>query len=98
MKQYITDEADARLAFYSPLPSAQPPTIPALPRPQLPDGIVDAPLVRLYNFLRMIFLWMTPNFLKISIYRDDVIVVSIGNFMVSGGRSLFVKIFNLYEF
>jgi len=64
MKQYITDEANARLAFYSPLPSTQPPMVPAPPRPQLPEGVVDAPLVRLYNFLRMASLWMTSYFIE----------------------------------
>jgi hypothetical protein len=88
MKQYITDEANARLAFYSPLPSTQPPIVPVPPRPQLPEGVIDAPLVRLYNFLRMIFFWMTPYFINNNfIYRDDVLVVSVGNFMVSGWES-----------
>lgn len=57
MKRHITDEADSRLAFYLPLPSGQlPPTgvdVPA--RPQLPAGVVDAPLIRLFNFLRKFF-------------------------------------------
>ncbi|KZT67209.1 MED14-domain-containing protein [Daedalea quercina L-15889] len=55
LKQHITDEADARLAFYLPLPAdqAQPPEAGAPPRPQLPEGVVDAPLVRIFNFLQM---------------------------------------------
>ncbi|KAA1472975.1 MED14-domain-containing protein [Dentipellis sp. KUC8613] len=55
LKRHITDEADARLAFYLPLPQDQPvaPGIEPPPRPQLPEGVVDAPLVRLYNFLQM---------------------------------------------
>lgn len=55
LKRNITDEADARLAFYLPLPADQPvpPEAPeAPPRPQLPEGVVDAPLVRVFNFLR----------------------------------------------
>lgn len=55
LKRNITDEADARLAFYLPLPADQPlpPELPeAPPRPQLPEGVVDAPLVRVFNFLR----------------------------------------------
>lgn len=42
------------MAYYLPLPE----TTEALPnvdipeRPKLPEGTVDAPLVRLYNFLR----------------------------------------------
>ncbi|TFY52257.1 hypothetical protein EVG20_g10628 [Dentipellis fragilis] len=55
LKRHITDEADARLAFYLPLPQDQPvaPGIEPPPRPQLPEGVVDAPLIRLYNFLQM---------------------------------------------
>lgn len=46
------DEADARLAYYLPPPSTQ--TEEQTPsRPQLPEGAVDTPLVRVYNFLRM---------------------------------------------
>ncbi|KAF8972893.1 mediator complex subunit MED14-domain-containing protein [Flammula alnicola] len=56
IKRHITDEADARLAFYLRLPD-EPPQMPeAPPRPQLPAGVVDAPLVRLYNFLQMMSL------------------------------------------
>ncbi|TFY60186.1 hypothetical protein EVJ58_g5313 [Rhodofomes roseus] len=55
LKRHITDEADARLAFYLPLPADQalPPEIEVPPRPQLPEGVVDAPLVRVFNFLQM---------------------------------------------
>ena len=54
LKRHIADEADARLAFYLPLPPdpALPPDAPIPPRPQLPEGVVDAPLVRVFNFLR----------------------------------------------
>lgn len=58
VKRFITDEADARLACYLPIPEdeQQPPapaaTLPAPARPVLPPGAVDAPLARLYNFLR----------------------------------------------
>jgi len=46
------DEADARLAYYLPPPSTRiEEQIPS--RPQLPEGMVDTPLVRVYNFLRM---------------------------------------------
>lgn len=54
LKRHITDEANLRMAYYLPLPE----TTEALPnvdipeRPKLPEGTVDAPLVRLYNFLR----------------------------------------------
>lgn len=54
MKRHITDEADARLAFYLPTPD-EPPPLPGIeipPRPQLPVGVIDTPLVRVYNFLR----------------------------------------------
>jgi mediator of RNA polymerase II transcription subunit 14 len=55
MAQHITNEADARLAYYLQLP--EDPTYPSgaevPPRPHLPEGVIDTPLVRLYNFLRM---------------------------------------------
>ncbi|KAG6920079.1 hypothetical protein DXG01_010147 [Tephrocybe rancida] len=55
MKRHITDEADARLAFYLPVPEeAQESSIP--PRPMLPPGVIDTPLVRVYNFLQMMSL------------------------------------------
>jgi hypothetical protein len=54
LRRHIADEADLRMACYLPLPdnseSAPNPEDP--PRPQLPEGAVDAPLVRLFNFLR----------------------------------------------
>ena len=55
LKRHITDEADARLAYYLPLPDDLPPPPPGVnlpPIPQLPEGTVDAPLVRVFNFLR----------------------------------------------
>ena len=54
LKRHIADEADARLAFYLPLPPDPnlPPNVEIPPRPQLPEGLVDAPLVRVFNFLR----------------------------------------------
>jgi mediator of RNA polymerase II transcription subunit 14 len=56
MKRHITDEADARLAFYLPLPvdEVSSPGVENPPRPQLPDGVVDTPLVRVFNFLRTV--------------------------------------------
>lgn len=58
MKRHITDEADARLAFFLPIPQdAVPPGVEIPPRPQLPAGIVDTPLVRVFNFLRMYFVF-----------------------------------------
>ena len=54
MKRYITDEADARLMLYLPLPDAVHPLgVDIPPRPQLPEGVVDSPLIRVFNFLRM---------------------------------------------
>ncbi|CAA7259201.1 unnamed protein product [Cyclocybe aegerita] len=56
MKHHIADEANNQLARYlPPLPDQQ--QIPgAQPRPQLPEGVVDAPLIRVYNFLQMMSL------------------------------------------
>ncbi|KDR75325.1 hypothetical protein GALMADRAFT_249364 [Galerina marginata CBS 339.88] len=56
IKRHITDEADARLRFYLPPPTPQSPVPEIATRTQLPQGVVDAPLVRLYNFLQMMSL------------------------------------------
>ncbi|PIL36575.1 hypothetical protein GSI_00264 [Ganoderma sinense ZZ0214-1] len=56
LKRNITDEADARLAFYLPPNEPPPPGMEPPPRPQLPEGMVDAPLVRVFNFLQMMSL------------------------------------------
>ncbi|KAI0031227.1 mediator complex subunit MED14-domain-containing protein [Vararia minispora EC-137] len=56
MLQWISDEADTRLGFYSTEQAAPVSLIPgqAPPRkPQLEEGTVDTPLVRLFNFLQM---------------------------------------------
>ncbi|KAG2354230.1 mediator complex subunit MED14-domain-containing protein [Suillus spraguei] len=55
LKRHIADEADQRMACYLPLPDNQEfaPNPDDPPRPQLPEGTVDAPLVRLFNFLQM---------------------------------------------
>lgn len=54
LKRHITDEADSRMAYYLPLPQLEdlPPNTDAPERPKLPEGTLDAPFVRLYNFLR----------------------------------------------
>jgi mediator of RNA polymerase II transcription subunit 14 len=58
------DEADARLAYYLPPPSIHTQTEEQTPsRPQLPEGTVDTPLVRVYNFLRM--------FIRLKICSED---------------------------
>lgn len=56
LKRHITDEADARLAYYLRLPELEqvPPGFEPPSRPKLPPGYVDAPLVRVFNFLRML--------------------------------------------
>ncbi|KAI6036221.1 mediator complex subunit MED14-domain-containing protein [Pisolithus microcarpus] len=58
LKRHIADEADARMAYYLPFPETEdgPPNIERTERPQLPEGAIDAPLVRLYNFLQMMSL------------------------------------------
>lgn len=54
LKQHIADEANARMAYHLPIPEATdaPSNVDIPERPKLPEGTVDAPLVRLYNFLR----------------------------------------------
>ncbi|KAI0940563.1 hypothetical protein AcW1_003726 [Taiwanofungus camphoratus] len=87
LKRHITDEADARLAFYLPLPAgpAPPPDIQLPPRPQLPDGVVDTPLVRVFNFLQMMslsyqleILWYQAERLR-SLGWADYLTVSMMN-------------------
>ncbi|KAJ6602180.1 mediator complex subunit MED14-domain-containing protein [Mycena sp. CBHHK59/15] len=58
MKRHITDEADAQLAFYLPLPPdhVPPPGVKLPPRPQLSEGVIDTPLIRVFNFLQMMSL------------------------------------------
>lgn len=52
LKRHITDEADNLLAKFVQYSTEE--QIPGLPsKPQLPTGAVDAPLIRLFNFLRM---------------------------------------------
>ncbi|EIW78720.1 MED14-domain-containing protein [Coniophora puteana RWD-64-598 SS2] len=55
LKRHIGEEADTRMAYYLPFPEVEgmlpPENVP--PRPQLPENTVDAPLVRLYNFLQI---------------------------------------------
>ena len=58
IKREISDEANRRLMFYLPLSPEEEvpqPGIEIPPRPQLPDNVTDAPLVRLFNFPRMRF-------------------------------------------
>ncbi|KAI0068848.1 MED14-domain-containing protein [Artomyces pyxidatus] len=74
LKQHLTNEADARLAFYLPPPADQPAPPPGVeppPIPKLPDDVVDAPLIRMYNFLQMMsmsyqleILWFQANRLR----------------------------------
>ncbi len=56
LKEHLTIEADNRLGCYLPMSEPEQPPDPNLPpppeRPKLPEDVVDAPLVRLYNFLR----------------------------------------------
>ncbi|KZT24268.1 MED14-domain-containing protein [Neolentinus lepideus HHB14362 ss-1] len=56
MKRHIEEGVNAQLGMYVPLPppaEGQVPPVRQPPRPQLPEGVVDAPLVRVFNFLQM---------------------------------------------
>lgn len=86
MKRHITDEADARLAFYLPLPeNIHPPGMEMPPRPQLPPNVFDAPLVRVFNFLRassiLVFSFM------LNVPRNHVTVLSAGDIVVPSALS-----------
>ncbi|KAK2467838.1 hypothetical protein APHAL10511_000133 [Amanita phalloides] len=51
LKRHIADEADNQLAKFVQYSEVEVPS-----KPQLPKGVVDAPIVRLYNFLQMMSL------------------------------------------
>lgn len=54
LKRHITDEADNLLAKFVQYSTKEQSSGMELPsKPQLPSGAVDAPLIRLFNFLRM---------------------------------------------
>ena len=53
LKRHITDEADNLLAKFVQYSTEEFPGIELPSKPQLPTGAVDAPLIRLFNFLRM---------------------------------------------
>ncbi|KZT40826.1 MED14-domain-containing protein [Sistotremastrum suecicum HHB10207 ss-3] len=55
LKQFIAEEADRRLSMYLPPPPPDPLPEGYIPpeRPKIPHNSVDAPLIRLYNFLQM---------------------------------------------
>lgn len=55
LKRFITDEADAQLSRYLPIPEdaeIPPPAVVPVERPRLPEGAADTPLARVFNFLR----------------------------------------------
>jgi mediator of RNA polymerase II transcription subunit 14 len=62
LKDHLTIEADNRLGCYLPMPEPENPPDPNIPapaeRPKLPEDVVDAPLVRIYNFLRKYCPWL----------------------------------------
>lgn len=61
LNRHIMDEANARLRYYIPdPPEPQPPPEPPS-KPQLPPNTVDAPLVRVFNFLRGFYFAFLSN-------------------------------------
>ncbi|KAH9485239.1 Mediator of RNA polymerase II transcription subunit 14 [Psilocybe cubensis] len=56
IRQHIVDEADNRLGYYYEGPISVAPSLEAPHRPRLPQGVIDTPLVRVYNFLQMMSL------------------------------------------
>ena len=63
LNRHITDEANARLRYYTPDPPDLQPPPEAPPKPQLPTNAVDAPLVRVFNFLRKVSVTFPSNYL-----------------------------------
>jgi hypothetical protein len=91
MKQHMTNEADARLAFYIPPPADQLPQ-PAAdipPRPHLPPNVADTPLVRLYNFLRTFDACLLVHVTHSR--RNDVPLIPTGDTVVSGKSSFSMR-------
>ncbi|KAF5370780.1 hypothetical protein D9758_002136 [Tetrapyrgos nigripes] len=59
IKRHITEEVDRQLALYIPYPEPQQPLPPGVelpPKEELPEDVVDTPLVRVFNFLQMMSL------------------------------------------
>jgi hypothetical protein len=90
MKRHITDEADMRLAYYLPLEPDEvpPPGIEIPPRPKLPDGVVDTPLVRLFNFLRT-YLPLQEQGFTLPQHRNHVSILPAGDSVVPSTSYLF---------
>ena len=86
LKGHLTTEADNRLGCYLPIPEPEKPPDPTPPapaeRPKLPEDVVDAPLVRIYNFLRKCCPLIVCE-TEIG-RRNDVNVVPVGDTLVSG--------------
>jgi hypothetical protein len=62
------------------------PDLPPLPeRPKLPEDVVDAPLVRIYNFLRKYSLYPLYSHSSLSgVCRDYVNVIPVRDILVPG--------------
>ncbi|KAI0316938.1 mediator complex subunit MED14-domain-containing protein [Amylostereum chailletii] len=95
MMRALTAEADNRLGFYIPNPEEPPPPPGQEPPPkkELPEGVVDAPLVRLFNFLQMMsmtyqleILWYQAERLRSLGWADYLSVV-----MAPGRRSFTIS-------
>ena len=88
LKDHLTSEADNRLGCYLPLPEPEQPPDPNLltpaERPKLPEDVVDAPLVRIYNFLRKRSTWSFFRSEKLKSLRNDVNVIPVGDTLVPG--------------
>jgi mediator of RNA polymerase II transcription subunit 14 len=55
MKRFISEEVDRQLGMYIPNPAPQEPLPPGVApptKPELSENVADAPLIRLFNFLR----------------------------------------------
>jgi mediator of RNA polymerase II transcription subunit 14 len=72
-------------------------TLPAdmPPNPQLPEGSVDTPLVRVYNFLRKSLQYQLA--LVVIKSRNDVVIIPVGNPLVSGKLGQIIDWFCFYN-
>lgn len=64
MHGFIKEEIDRQLELHIPKPPPEflPPGVePPPPVPELPEDVVDTPLIRMYNFLRMSLPISTPS-------------------------------------
>ena len=78
MKRFISEEVDRQLGMYIPNPAPQEPLPPGVvpqTKPELPENVADAPLIRLFNFLRTFCVTCLGGFCAETKRRNDGTVI-----------------------